>query len=115
MKDLSQSSDGNLLSSSNSFYNPSTSSSLSSSTASLTPEEIRTLSQDPDKWDEFNLPPGFASAPPKPNPTSKSQTPEEYKRFMQAKYKYEEWQNNLIRHKLKVKEEIKQIKLRKGL
>lgn len=76
-----------------------------------TSEDAQLLSQDPDSWNESNVPPGFEPAPPSPV-FRQGGSREEYKAFMLAKYNYEAWQNKLLLHKKKVRAQIDQIKAR---
>jgi len=77
-------------------------------------DEDQILAINPDDYSVNNLPP--ALDPPPPLPVYKKEcSVEEHKAYMIAKYEYETWENKLILYKIKLKQQIEEIKKRRGL
>mmetsp|Transcript_2774 Transcript_2774/g.3106 ORF Transcript_2774/g.3106 Transcript_2774/m.3106 type:complete len:119 (+) Transcript_2774:77-433(+) len=54
------------------------------------------------KVEDEGIPEGYPAKPAQPAMSGDSE--EEYKRFMRAKYKLEQWENGLILYRMKIKE-----------
>jgi len=77
-------------------------------------DEDDLLSINPDDYNENNLPPGF-DPPPKIPIYKKECSTEEYKAYMLARYEYETWENKLLLYKLKLNQQIEDIKQKRAI